>query len=582
MEALRRPAQAATASASLIRSPSPVWTRQRAWALRARRRQQQNEQTLAVVAARASASSSSASASSSAPPPWQQQQQMQQQQQQQQQQRAWAPPPVEPDQDASDEPRRRALLRELLGGLRDDDALAALDARAPGAAAFTPSALALTLDALGAVLGLERRHLLRVVALAPGLLTDPSRARRVVASLGRVLGTPRPSTDVAAYGRAFPSLLALAPDDDDGDGDSDGDDEQKGQEAAGASDAGLNARVRALAGLLVAGGADEAAFRAWMREYPPRAAALLSQPAAEVEGKLSRLEAAFAAPPAAAAAAVAAAAGGGGAEAPPRPQEGEPPERAAARLLALARPMLLDVGPVVLRSRVVALAEAGRVGPRALAALALAAGGRDSQAAAAAGAGAGAVDPPPLVPPGVQGLAELLLCAPQRLSEWSDVLAGLLLPPPEEEAASAPRQPQQPQQRQQRQQDALPLAAIAAAPGQNPRAFALEALLLIGARNPSDVIVRWRAVQTAAWRRRGWRRELERRWGAREVAAALSARHDQLARVAFLASASGPPERGDGDEEEQEEEVGLMEAIRGTADFDKRFPAFRRWLESGE
>lgn len=538
------------------RPPSALWERHRAWA-RARRRQQSPD---AVVVAAAAASSSAPRPLppwSAAPPP--------------QPNRAWDkgdPPPLPQPAEEDADAHRRAALRELLGGLRDDAALDALDARAPGAAGFTPPALAATLDALGTVLGLERRHLLRVVALAPRLLTDPARARRVVEALGRVLGAPRP-TDVAAYGRAFPPLFALVPDDGDGEEGEEGDDD-------GAEETGLRGRVRALARLLVVAGGEVATagspasppakeeeeevrlFRAWAREFPPRAAALLSQPAAEVAAKVSRLE--FALGPAAGG-------GGGGSNKAASNNNNdnasdEYSPLAAARLLALARPMLLDIGAVVVRSRVAALAQAARVDAPALAALALSAGRRGAEEERAPGRPPWAT--PPLVPLGVQGLAELLMCAPQRLSEWTDALSALLLPP-------FPGEPP----RTWQAKDALPLRA-AAAHALGPRAFALEVLLLIGARNPADVVVRWRSLQTAVWKgRAAWREEVEQRWGAREVAAALTARHEQLARVAFLASSSSEVGAGAA----AQEEVGLMEAIRGTADFDRRFPEFRRWLD---
>jgi len=488
------------------------------------------------------------------------------------------------DDDDPDARRRRAL-RELLGGVRDDAALAALDARAPGLAAFEPAALAATLDALGAVLGLERRHLLRVVALAPRLLTDPGRARRAVEGLGRVLGAPR-ATDVGAYGRAFPPLLALLPDDGGGEDGQEADGGEAGTARAGdpageGAEAGLRGRVRALARLLLpppppleptgdgggggGGGGEpayspERAFRAWAREFPPRAAALLSQPAAEVAAKVARLARALAPP--------------GGGALPPAPEAAR-----AARMLALARPLLLDVGEAVLRSRVVALARAGGMEAPALAALALSAGGGNDSlrwaALSAASPPSSAPSPPPppqppLVPQGIQGCAELLMCAPQRLSEWSEAMCGLMLPPP-------PLPEQAPGAATTGNKSALPLAAARAAPG-GPRAFALECLLLLGARAPADVVSRWQGLQTAAWRRPDWRREVEERFGARDVAACLSCRHDQMARVAFLASDRAREGRSGA----AAEAVGLLEAVRGSADFDRRFPEFRTWLEKGE
>jgi len=554
LAAWRSPPHAGSFSTST--SSSRLWIRHQEW------QRQRRSHHAAVTAA-------AAAAARRPPPPWQAptapplrpfaDRDDDDQEEQHKDQAKHAPP------DSTNDSHRRHQLRELLGGLRDDVALNALDRRAPGVASYDPSALAATLDALGIVLGLERRHLVRVVALAPRLLTDPGRARRVVEALGEVLGSPqggRPG-DAAVYGRAFPPLLALAPDDD-----------EEGEEAAAeenddeGDDPGLNARVRALARMLVlppaqGGAPQETAFRSWALEYPPRAAALLSQTPAEVRAKLARLESALAA-------------GGGG-------QNNDADVARAARMLALARPLLLDVGQAVLRSRVLALAEAGGITPPQLAALALSAGG--SGVDGSSSSDDALRQPAPSFPPrGVQGLGELLMCTPQRLTEWVDALAWLLLPrrqqQEEDEAAPPPKQRQP-----GNDDDALPLAAAASHPLGQPRAFVVEALLLVGARNPSDVVVRWRALQTALWRRRrlrsgsgggvgggeDWWQEVERRFSAADVAAALQATHEQMARVAFLASPEGA-EAGGAD-------VTLREALRGDLrTFDRRYPTFRRWL----
>ncbi len=286
--------------------------------------------------------------------------------------------------------------------------------RAPAVAAFQPHTLSLAHEALGHALHLEPHQVSRLAEIEPCVLLQPDRAGRTARALGQVLGLqPR---SLATLARSHLPMLALSP-------------EQ------------VPERVAALTRLLQLEG-DAAA--AWLRAHPSKAVPLLAQPTAAIAMKLMALH------------------------------DGLGCDEQSAAVLVRHRPLLLQSSALVLRSRLFALAQAGKMPMHDVVTMVM---DRD---------------------PDCQGLADLLLLSPHTLWYRFQHLAAL-----------------------------LPHAAPA---------FVLRLLLRCAGQGTStaDAYVRWQALQSAT-RAEGspWADELQA-CDASDLAVLLGASHVQLARLAYM------------------------------------------------
>ncbi|GBF89060.1 hypothetical protein Rsub_01777 [Raphidocelis subcapitata] len=405
-----------------------------------------------------------------------------------------------------------------------------LERAPPQVCSFSAEALELTLSSLEAALGVDRGVVVALVRAHPHVLTaphEPVGALRFVTQLLRL-----PTAMVSANLRTRLHVLAL-------------------------TEAQLRARAAALGRLLQCGGAaataaagpagssasissvgeedpDAAAFAAFAARHPGQALALIAHDADAVAERLVSCAAALG---------------------------GAPAESVAA--LARARPLVLELSPVVLRSRAAVLAEAAFVGEEEAGAEASTSGstggsgcGSRSGSSPDAAAGATSAAAPPrlgqqqqprgddnpaarrlrrllatLDPTELEGLSDRLLLAPHSLELWLQQLRGLL-----------PRR--------------APLDQV-------------RVLLRLRVR-PPEVLVRWQALQLAARGSEEWGGEMERA-SAADLADLLSADHEALARIRYLAAtnrrASTPLVRG---------------ALRlDRHAFAAEFPGFHSWLQLG-
>jgi hypothetical protein len=458
-----------------------------------------------------------------------------------------AAPPLPSAAAAAAAEEKLAAFEAALGGVPRAALLQLLERAPPQVCAFSAETLELTLASLEAALGYDRATVSQLVRLAPGVLVAPHEPAAALHLLSAMLRLPPRSVAAnvrtrlgllalgearlrarcaalarllqcdgarAAGGGGFSTAAAVEEPDGGGGASSGGGGGGGGWQAAVRPSSGAAPWREGGGGGTSRGGGsggdeagDEAAFAAFAARSPGQALAVISHPASAVAERMAAAAAALGGPPAGALAA-----------------------------LARARPLVLELSPVVLRSRVQVLADvallpgslADRVGGAAHAAAAARDAGDGPAGAAAAGRVAGLLGL--LDAEELEGLADRLLLAPHSLHLWLQQLASLL-------------------------------------PGRPPSEL-VRLLLRLRAR-PPDVLVRWQALHAAARGHGGWGSQLE---GAavEDLARLLSCGHEQLARLRYL-SATG-----------RRDEASLVEVLElGAAGFDARFPGFLEWIRCG-
>ena len=430
-----------------------------------------------------------------------------------------------------------AAFEAALGGVSRTAVLHLLERAPPAVCSFSGETLELTLASLEAALGYDRAAVVQLVRLSPDVLLRPHEPGAVLRRLTALLRLP--VSMVATSLRTRLHVLSM-------------------------SEAQLTRRCAALGRILQCGGepgggcgaapmaarsssgssggskdsdsGEDAAgfegFAAFALNYPGQALALVAHPERSVQERLDAAAEAL---------------------------DGAP--EAAVAALARARPLILELSDVVLRSRAAVLADAAFPPPaegvdagagdsgdndragssnRSSSGATATTSGRDSGTNGSASVAAqqqqqqrrrlhdllAALDPAEL-----EGLADRLLLAPHSLHLWQQQMAALL-------------------------------------PGRPPLDV-VRVLLRVTVR-PADVLVRWQALQQAV-------RGDDDGWGAQlaaaappELAALLSLGHEQLARLRYLEATS---RRG---------EVKLAAACSATRqDFDAQFPGFMEWVRCG-
>jgi hypothetical protein len=407
--------------------------------------------------------------------------------------------------------RKLEAFETSLGGLSRPALMQLLGRAPPQVCSFSGESFELTLASLEAALGMDRAFVIQLVRAAPHVLVAPHEPVAVLRLLTAVLRLPRGM--VAANLRTRLHVLAL-------------------------SEAQLRERCATLGAILEcevlpgsssgegfssssssSSSSAEAGFAAFAARYPGQALALVSFPEDSVAKRLQASAAAL---------------------------DGAPASAVAA--LARARPLVLELSPLVLRSRAMVLAEAAfcdSLRPEdASSHSSNGAGGGSSGGSSVSGVSEeevlhGAAQRRPhalrellaaLDGDELEGLADRLMLAPHSLHLWLQQLRGLL--------------------------PALPPLGV------------VRLLLRLRVR-PPDVLVRWQALQLVARGGGEWEAEL-REAGPAELATLLSASHEAMARMRYLSSTG---RRG---------EARLEEAVAMGGDaFLARFPGFQEWLRCG-
>lgn len=349
---------------------------------------------------------------------------------------------------------------------------------------FFPETLALTVAALGDALHLEPRLVVRLAELEPGVLINPAAPRSTLlalaawldlapAQVANQLRTALPLLALSAGGLAarihdtartlgFDGSVQGQPPSSSSSSEGSSTSASRAQPGASSSSSrsgttsgsgGSRRSSSASPGVQHGDGAlpqdpeaqqRAARFRRWARRHSLQAISLLALPPLLLDAKLATL------------------CDGLGAAARP----------AAVAALVRQRPLLLDVSAGVMCSRLATLSEAGQVSAEQLLQRA-------------------ATDPAV-----AQGLADLLMLAPQRTWMWFQSLRQLL-------------------------------------PDRQP-AFILEVLLRCGLKSPAEAHTRWAVVARAAGAHPAWEGELGAA-DAAQVASLMRLSHQRLARLAYLA-----------------------------------------------
>jgi len=394
----------------------------------------------------------------------------------------------------------------------------------PQLSSFTADTLELTLATLEQTMGFNRAAVVQLVWSAPQVLLAPNEPVATLRRLTQLLRLPQ--SMVAANLRTRLQILAL-------------------------TERQLRERCAAIARILVCEGSscssgaadaeqDEAAFATFAARSPGQALALLGHSQDAVAERLVMCCEAL---------------------------DGAPVEAVAA--VARARPLVLELSGVVLRSRAMVLAEGayaadeeeadGSCSSRSSGGDDASSRGEESSAARppSSGEGSGSQEEGTrqqqqqqqqlaqvrqrrkplrdllavLSPEELEGLGDRMLLAPHSLHLWLQQLRTLLSPP-------------------------------------RPPLDTVRLLLRLRVR-PQEVLVRWQALQLATRGSADWLAQLE---GApiEDLAVLLSANHEQLARLRYL---SATDRRG---------EATLMHAVgAGGEAFAQEFPGFMEWIRCG-